>query len=272
MRSEDNRHARPPERTPQESPAAADGARVWRHALAAGASVLLVGAAVPAGAVPAAVSAMQAPDEVRAVAMAARAVASADERLHVALVAAADEAAARTVQQRRAADAARAAAEAEAQRVAAENAAAQAAEAAAVQAAAAKAAAKATKPAPRRPATSSAAPPPPAAPEVRWSTRVVNSGGQDAVNACAGGLTRWFENVDGKPYYPIHRGCGGTPILGLRLGDRVRIDGALWTVTDSRDVPQGAHYSAAAGLAGQVLLQTCYRDDLTMRIVALTPA
>ena len=93
-----------------------------------------------------------------------------------------------------------------------------------------------------------------------------------AVDACRGGLTHWFEDVEGKPYYPIHRGCGGTPILGLHLGDLVRIDGALWTVTDSRDVPKGAHYDAAAGLNGQILLQTCYRNDATMRIVALTAA
>jgi hypothetical protein len=107
---------------------------------------------------------------------------------------------------------------------------------------------------------------------VKWRTTVVNAGGQDAVDACAGGLTRWYENVDGKPYYPIHRGCGGTPILGLHLGDLVRIDGATWTVTDARDVAKGSHYSAASGLNGQILLQTCYRDDSTMRIVALTPA
>lgn len=116
--------------------------------------------------------------------------------------------------------------------------------------------------------TTAAAPVPPADPA--WSTTVANRGDQDAVDECLGGLTRWFEDVDGKPYYPIHRRCGGTPILRLGLGDHVEIDGAHWEVTDARDVRKGDSYAAAAGLRGQILVQTCYRSPTLMRIVALT--
>ncbi len=105
-----------------------------------------------------------------------------------------------------------------------------------------------------------------------WRTTVVDSGGQAAVDRCLGGLTHWYENVDGKPYYPVHRSCGGTPILGLRMGDHVRIDAATWVVTDLRDVPVGSRYHTLAGMNGQILLQTCHADDVTMRIVALTAA
>lgn len=181
-----------------------------------------------------------------------------------------DAAARRLVEQRAAEKAAREAAErAEVERVAAEQAAAAAAEAAR-EAAAAEAAAKASSG--RSEGTAANRPPAPAAPGAAWQVTVVNSGGQDAVNACAGGLTRWFENVDGKPYYPIHRGCGGTPILSLHLGDRVLVDGTPWLVTDSRDVARGATYADAAGLNGQILVQTCYGDPSVMRIVALAAA
>jgi hypothetical protein len=175
-------------------------------------------------------------------------------------------------------EAARVAAAEEAARVAAAQAAAE--QAAAEQAAAAQAAAKAAQrtakvaappritPPPRPPAP----PKPPPGPTIAWSTTVVDTGGQEAVNRCLGGLTHWFEDVDGKPYYPIHRACGGMPVLALRLGDRVRIDGTVWIVTDRRDVPKGSRYDAAAGLNGQILVQTCLRDDATMRIVALTAA
>ena len=128
------------------------------------------------------------------------------------------------------------------------------------------------RPPPPPPKVKPAPPKPAAGPTIAWSTTVVDTGGQDAVNRCLGGLTHWFEDVDGKPYYPIHRACGGMPILALRLGDRVRIDGTVWVVTDRRDVPKGSRYDAAAGLNGQILVQTCLRDDATMRIVALTAA
>lgn len=252
---------------------------VWKHALATTASgmVLVVGFAVPD-------TGVQLPDNEVATAAArvasAAAAAEEDERRALAERGLVVTSATELLEHERAATAREAELAAAAAQAAADQAAKEAAEqaaAAAARAAAAQAAAEAAAQAAHRTATTTRpappkAPAPPAGPPVAWSTRVVNSGGQDAVNRCQGGLTHWYQNVDGKPYYPIHRRCGGTPLLGLHLGDRVQIDGALWVVTDTRDVPNPAHYSAAAGMSGQILLQTCYADDRTMRLLALNPA
>jgi hypothetical protein len=105
---------------------------------------------------------------------------------------------------------------------------------------------------------------------IAWKTFIANTGAQGAIDACTGGLTRWFEDVDGKPYYPIHRGCGGAPILSLKVGQRVEIGITVYTVSGARDVKKGDVYSAAAGIPGSVLVQTCYADS-RMRVVGLTP-
>lgn len=106
---------------------------------------------------------------------------------------------------------------------------------------------------------------------VAWSTRVANSGGQGAIDACPGGLTRYTPfDVNGRPYYPIHVGCGGAPILSLRLGQHVSIDGVVYTVVASRDVRQGASTDALAGLGGDAYLQTCYRGSDLMRVVGVS--
>jgi hypothetical protein len=246
---------------------------VWKHSVGASVAAVLVAGVVAGSSHAQTEEVLGARIEAEARVAAAQQVVGYDEALTLRVDAAsADAAARRLVEQRAAEKAAREAAEraeaerVEAERVAAEQAAAAAAEAARAAAAAEAAAARTSsgKPAPK--------PSAPAAPTAAWRVAIVNSGGQEAVNACAGGLTRWFENVDGKPYYPIHRSCGGTPILSLHIGDRVLVDGAPWLVTDSRDVARGASYAAAAGLNGQILVQTCYRDPNVMRIVALTAA
>lgn len=108
---------------------------------------------------------------------------------------------------------------------------------------------------------------------VAWSTRVVNSGGQGSVDACAGGVTRWSSNIDGKPYLPIHEHCGGSPILSLGMGQMVAISGGgmdgVYQVVDSRDVAKHSKVSAASGIGGSVLLQTCYVNSNMMRIVGV---
>ncbi|HEY0117326.1 MAG TPA: hypothetical protein VGC04_00945 [Cellulomonas sp.] len=252
-------------------------------------SVLVAGVAVPADRQDAPAAAPASGAAVRVAT--AVAIAAADERTAMTgQIALADEAV-HTLARRRA-EAAAQVARAEALRVAAAKAAQDAAAAQAAAEAASRAAAEAasrsasaaaaakstgaTKPKPAAPAkprvSSPARPASSPGPAIAWHTTVVDTGGQDALDRCLGGLTRWFEDVDGKPYYPIHRGCGGTPILGLHLGDRVQIDSKTWVVTDARDLPKGSHYSAAAGMNGQILLQTCYRDPSVMRIVALTSA
>lgn len=109
-----------------------------------------------------------------------------------------------------------------------------------------------------------------AGPDVVWSTHVVNAGGQGAVDACAGGLTLWHRQIDGKAYYPIHRGCGGAAILTLRTGDIIAIDGARWVVSDVRVVPKGAKEGDLYGMSGEAILQTCYPASANMRAVAIT--
>lgn len=241
---------------------------MWRHGVGASVAAVLV-TGVVAGSSHASTEEPLGAREAGARVAAAQQVVGYDEALTIRVDAASvDAAARRLVEQRAAEKAAREAAErAEAERVAAEQA---AAAEAAREAAAAEAAAKASSG--RSAGTPANRPSAPAAPGAAWRVTIVNSGGQEAVNACAGGLTRWFENVDGKPYYPIHRGCGGTPILSLHLGDRVLVDGTPWLVTDSRDVARGATYAEAAGLDGQILVQTCYPDPSVMRIVALAAA
>ena len=186
----------------------------------------------------------------------------ADESLRAALSAAVDElAAAGTVHSRIAAATAKVTA-ASAQVVASQQAW-EKAEAARIAAAKAEAA---------RIAAAKAAAAKTAATRVAWRTYVANSGGQSAVDRCSGGLTRWFERVDGKTYYPIHRHCGGSPILGLSMGARVQIGSTVYVVSDIRVVSSNARYSSVSGMRGSALLQTCYAGNARMRVVALSPA
>lgn len=113
------------------------------------------------------------------------------------------------------------------------------------------------------------APAQPAESAVAWSTWVANSGGQGAVDACTGGVTRWHEDVEGKPYLPIHRHCGGTPILSLRVGDRVKVDGVVYRVVDLRDVHKTGTIADLHGMGGEAILQTCYKSGPLMRAVGI---
>ena len=114
-----------------------------------------------------------------------------------------------------------------------------------------------------------------APPSPAWTTYVANSGGQSTVDLCAGGLTAYSDADGGAfysvPYLAIHNNCGGAPILQLSAGDSVLITGGgtagTYEVVDSRDVTQGATTDALAGMAGDILLQTCYFNSTTMRVV-----
>lgn len=102
-------------------------------------------------------------------------------------------------------------------------------------------------------------------------THVVNRGEQDAVDACAGGVT-YMPSVAKyvhKPYYPIHNYCGGTPILSLDEGDLVLIDGVEYQVVDSLDVKRGDNATVIMDIDGDALLQTCYPNSSAMRVVGI---
>lgn len=80
-----------------------------------------------------------------------------------------------------------------------------------------------------------------------------------------------------QPVFAAHNGYGGDVILPLAMGDRVDVVDAQgeqreMVVTDARDTPQvGATTGDLSGMAGSILVQTCYWDVDEMRFVALTP-
>lgn len=105
-----------------------------------------------------------------------------------------------------------------------------------------------------------------------WTTYVANSNGQGAIDACLGGLSynTQISNYIGKAYYAIHNHCKGVPILSLKMGDLVLVDGkGVYKVVDSRDVLQGDSTDAIAGISGSILMQTCYSTGKKMRVVGL---
>jgi hypothetical protein len=108
-----------------------------------------------------------------------------------------------------------------------------------------------------------------------YSNYVANRGNQPAVDACTGGLT-YGEEVSawlGRDYYPIHNHCNGNPILSLKNGDLVEIQGVgIFRVVDSTDVRQGDRADIILGVGGSILLQTCYKEGNKMRVVGLVPA
>jgi len=111
--------------------------------------------------------------------------------------------------------------------------------------------------------------------DFEWSTFIANTGGQEAVDLCAGGLTDMtaLVGLDHQRYYPIHNQCGGEPILRLQVGDDVFIAGlGKFVVSGYRVVNRGDTTDALDGLGGSVLVQTCYDVGPEMRVVALDSA
>ena len=111
-----------------------------------------------------------------------------------------------------------------------------------------------------------------------FTTFVANTGGQEAVDKCTGGLTNNPEIGDylayvesrNKVYYPIHNHCGGRPILSLGIGDLVQIkDVGDYIVVETRDVQKGDDATVIEGLPGGIVLQTCHDSGSGMRAVSL---
>jgi len=109
-------------------------------------------------------------------------------------------------------------------------------------------------------------------------TYIANTGGQEQVNECAGGLTNltavsdYLTRVEGSPKInlPIHNECGGRPILELQDGDLVLIENlGEFVVVADRTVERGGDADDLLGLPGTVLLQTCHDSGNQMRVVAL---
>lgn len=105
-------------------------------------------------------------------------------------------------------------------------------------------------------------------------------GNQSDVDRCTG---QWIqmEEYDADfpniPVYAVHNGCGGNALLSLTTSDSITIikqDGSEgeYRMKSEKVIPQQRSTTAdLAGLSGEFLLQTCYWDDTSMRIVGMTP-
>lgn len=105
-------------------------------------------------------------------------------------------------------------------------------------------------------------------------------GGQAEIDRCDGTFVRLAEFAevhDLQPTYSAHNGCGGNAILPLGIGDVVDVvgeDGVVvqHEVVDVRNVPQRTSTTEdVKGMGGEILVQTCYWDDRTMKFTGLAP-
>lgn len=105
--------------------------------------------------------------------------------------------------------------------------------------------------------------------------------GMAAVDAATDGtwieMAGYREDTALQPTYASHNTYGGDIVLEWEIGQEVvvvHVDGSeeVMRVTDSVVVNQeGTTTEDLRGLAGSILLQSCYYDFSTMRVVALTP-
>ena len=100
-------------------------------------------------------------------------------------------------------------------------------------------------------------------------------GGEAELDACTGEFT---EMVDYRapgvvPLYSAHNTCDGDIILGWELGQLARVSGSdvLYEVVDERRAMTGDDAGVLEGMAGQMVLQTCFHGSLEMRFLALAP-
>lgn len=109
---------------------------------------------------------------------------------------------------------------------------------------------------------------------VSWSISVDTRGYQDEIDQCL-----WVRmDLGGQaPIVGAHNYCGGGMVLEMALGDVVTLTGTdldgTYRVTDARDARAGdIAATAIEGMAGQVILQTCYWGNGDgVRLVGLTP-
>lgn len=102
-----------------------------------------------------------------------------------------------------------------------------------------------------------------------YSFHVGLTGHQAALDLCAGWV---FEDFRAGDVVSAHNHCGGDVVLGMNVGDTVSLTGHVggtYRVTETKRVSKGV---PASVLAGGLWMQTCYYDDVTMRLVRLTPA
>jgi len=90
---------------------------------------------------------------------------------------------------------------------------------------------------------------------VNWRTWVANSGGQEAISACTGGLTLFDANV-GFPFYALHRHCGGQRMLNVPVGGIIQIGETRFEVISSHRVYTGHGMDWMIGSGYDAAIQT----------------
>lgn len=105
-------------------------------------------------------------------------------------------------------------------------------------------------------------------------------GGQAELDRCDGTWTQMIQYIEvgvPQPVHSAHNGCGGNPLLTLEMGGTIdvrQLDGNVVTyqAVDERRVAQvGTTTADIMGMGGDLILQTCFWDNSTMRFVGLSP-
>jgi hypothetical protein len=103
--------------------------------------------------------------------------------------------------------------------------------------------------------------------------RIGAEGGTAELDLCDGTFTEMvgYRADDVLPLYAAHNICGGGIILGWPLGQHVRVSGsdAIYEVVEERYTPKGSPADVLAGMAGELMVQTCVFGENRMRIISL---
>lgn len=106
------------------------------------------------------------------------------------------------------------------------------------------------------------------------------AGGQAELDVCDGTFIEMTQydpggELDLPPTYSAHNGCGGDIILHLAVGTEVTVidtagQGTDYVITEELTTRQFATATSdLTGLDGDLLLQSCFWDNTTMRFISL---
>jgi hypothetical protein len=107
------------------------------------------------------------------------------------------------------------------------------------------------------------------------AVRLGPAGDKRQLDRCDGTFTELtsYRIGDVLPVYAAHNNCGGDVILSWNVGDHVTVEGSdiTYEVVEERHTRKWAQVSSLRGMAGELLLQTCYYGQDKMRFLALEP-
>lgn len=105
--------------------------------------------------------------------------------------------------------------------------------------------------------------------------RLGGEGGMVELDRCDGTFTEMISyRIDGvPPLYAAHNNCGGDVILGWELGQRITVAGSdtVYEVVEERHTPKWSNVDELVGMAGELVVQTCFYGENRMRFLALEP-